>query len=256
MTQPSYPINTSVINNETYEEGTAPARNSPGLARITGGLLLVVVCALLVNTSIEVSLGISEQSAADAFTVYQHQQTLIFSIYYAYIALGMLFIAVALLLDRIFARSRPPIMLIATAFGVLAGLIQALGTSRWLILLPSLANTYADPHTSTASRAAIQIVYQTISSFLGMTVSEHLYYILIGLWSILFGITLLRTLQRRAWLGWLGIVAGPCMLIGNFEQLNVGTAFLVLWVISRLMWSIWLILLAALVLLRRQDVQA
>jgi hypothetical protein len=49
---------------------------------------------------------------------------------------GLLFIALAPLLYLNLARSQTPLKLIAAIFQVLAGLIQALAASRWVIMLP------------------------------------------------------------------------------------------------------------------------
>src|SRR5689334_25305718 len=107
----------------------------------------------------------------------------------------------------------------AAIFQALAGLIQALAASRWVIVLPLLAQNYADPQTNAATRTALDATYQAISYIFGLTLGEHLYFLFTGSWSLFLAISLLRSPDGKRWLGWLGVVAGTFMLLASFVQL-------------------------------------
>ncbi len=236
-----------------------PERYSLNLARITGVLLLLASIGGTASIFVGALLGTwgdpnAEDHAAVAFAAYQ-QHPLIPLFYYGSMIAGVLFIALAPLLYLNLARSQTPLKLIAAIFLVLAGLIQALAASRWVIMLPIFAQTYADPKTSAMTRVALDVNYQAISYFLGLTLGEHFYNIFTGGWTLLLAISLLRTRGEKAWLGWLGVAAGTFFLLASFEQLNFSFGnFLLIFVFGGfLLWLVWVVSLAVTLLTTRPN---
>jgi hypothetical protein len=100
---------------------------------------------------------------------------------------------------------------------VLAALVQFLGLVRWPFLVPYLARTAADPDASAARGEAVDVVFQSFNRYLGVGVGEHLGYALTGAWTALAGIALTQTEAAPAWVGVLGIVIGPVLMLCSLE---------------------------------------
>jgi hypothetical protein len=238
-----------------------PEHRPFNLARMTGVLLLFasvgwIVCVGLENI-FDTMGDTAENHAAVGFAAY-YQHTLVITLsYYGSMLVGFLFIALVPLLFLTVARSRTPLGPIAAIFQVLAGLIQALAASRWVIILPMFAHIYTNPQTSAATQAAIDVTYQAIIDVFGITLGEHFFYIFTGSWCLLLSISLLRTPGGKRWLGWLGVVAGTLLLLGSFEQLDFGFASSFLPILSGgiIIWVIWAISLASTLLMNKGTIQ-
>lgn len=233
----------------TGENMSFPERSS--LVRLTGIFLLLASLGWVAAFFLGGFLGVwgdpsYEDHAAIAFAAYQQNPVAIPLMYDGSMLVGVLFIALAPLLYLYVARSQTPLKLLAAIFQVLAGLIHALAASRWVIMLPIFAQTYADPQTSAATRAAIDVTYQSISYFLGLTLGEHFYFIFTGCWSLLLALSLLWAPGEKRWRGWLGIVAGTFLLLASLEQLNFSFSdiFLYFMLVGMLLWLIWTVSLA------------
>jgi len=59
--------------------------------------------------------------------------------------------------------------------GVLAGLVQALGLLRWVMLVPALAATYVAPGATEAERAMAVALFDAANNYLGMGVGEQVH---------------------------------------------------------------------------------
>jgi hypothetical protein len=218
---------------------------------ITGALLLFASISWFAFFSLGVFFGTwgdpnAEDHAAVAFAAYHQHPLAIPLFYYGSMVAGFLFIALVPLLYLHVARSQTPLKLMAAIFLALAGLIQALAASRWVIMLPIFAQTYADPQTSAVTRAALDVTYQSISYFLGLTLGEHFYFIFTGSWSLLLAISLLCSPDEKRWLGWLGVVAGILLLLGSFEQLKFSFGNILLFFVfgGIFTWLAWAVSLA------------
>ena len=62
------------------------------------------------------------------------------------------FVPLCVLVHRVLAdRAAPPLLWVATTFGVIAGVSQTLGFLRWPFLVPYLAQAYLAPGPATPS---------------------------------------------------------------------------------------------------------
>ena len=145
-------------------------------------------------------LHFTDQPADIAFPIFRQQSATVLFSYYALAWSGLFLIATVLMLYRVLARRMIFSLIIATVCGVLGGLMQAIGDLRWPFLLPFLVNTYFNPSSSQASRASAVVVFQAVDQFAGVELSEHLYYLFIGVWTLLVGWYLLRSLRSHNWL--------------------------------------------------------
>lgn len=121
----------------------------------------------------------------------------------------------------------------ATTLGVLAAAVQFLGLIRWPFLVPFLAEQ--------ENREAVDLVFQAFNRYLGVAVGEHLGYLLTGAWTTLAGIALLDT---SMWLGALGILLGPALMLCSLEFVGRSSG----WTVAEKLippayvaWSLWLI---------------
>ena len=111
----------------------------------------------------------------------------------------------------------PTLLGVATAVGVLAGLVQVLGLIRWPFLVPYLARAAAAPDATPARRETIDIVFQSLNRYLGVAVGEHLGYLLTGTWTTLIGIAITQGSDVPGWLGIPAIVIGPVLVLCSLE---------------------------------------
>ena len=109
------------------------------------------------------------------------------------------------------------LLAVATVTGVLAALVQLLGLIRWPFLVPYLARVASEPGASEARQEAVDIVFQAFNRYLGVAVGEHLGYAFTGLWTVLAGVALVQSDVAPAWIGVLGIVIGPVLMLCALE---------------------------------------
>ena len=168
-------------------------------------------------------------------------------LWWAFMLSGLLLIAGAVLLGQ--ALGFGGIVPLATAIGVLAGLVQMLGLLRWVYVVPSLARSYADPTLGPEQREVHAAVFRALHQYLGVGVGEHLGYLFTGIWSVLIGVAVIGGgTALPTWLGWPGILIGAGLIAGSAEFLGpneekgwrlAGAAIPVLYIA----WSLWLLAL-------------
>ena len=127
-----------------------------------------------------------------------------------------------------------------------AALVQFLGLVRWPFLVPYLARTDADPNASDARREAVDVIFQAFNRYLGVAVGEHLGDLFTGAWTTLLGLALVQTSVVPDWIGILGIVIGPILMLCALEF--VGSHEPTGWKVAEkltpvayIAWSLWLI---------------
>lgn len=173
------------------------------------------------------------------------------AIWYGFMLTAVLFVPLAVLMHKILAREDTPYMAVATAFGVVAGVVQFLGLVRWPFLVPYLADVYLDPASSGATRESVAVVFQAFNQYAGVGVGENLGYLFTALWTLLVALAMFGSaLPFRMWLGLLGIVSAAGVLVGIFEPAGFGSAANVV-VLGYILWSIWLALTGIFLLLPR-----
>lgn len=170
--------------------------------------------------------------------------------WYGMVIVSVLIIPIALLLHQILADKPVPYLTMATVFGVLAGVMSFLGFVRWVFMVPHLADVYVDPASSQATRDAAVVVFEAFHLYAGFSLGEHLGYLFNGLWTLLLGLAMLKSLHFKPWLGWLGIIAAPLIMFGSAEGAGLEIAGLVN-VIGFGVWSLWLIASGIILLLAK-----
>ena len=130
-------------------------------------------------------------------------------------------------------------MPVATAFGVLAGVVQALGLIRWVFLVPYLSEVYLNPASSTSTKAAVEVVFQGFHRYAGAALGEHLGYMFAGSWVLLAALAMLRTPLFSRWVAYLGFASAAGILVGLLEPVGFGMAVLIN-ALGFILFAIWL----------------
>jgi hypothetical protein len=130
--------------------------------------------------------------------------------------------------------------------GIAAAVVQVVGLSRWPLLVPGFAAdaASADPAVAAAGRDA----FSTAHLYLGSVVGETFGYVLTAAWTVLVLVGLHRRLAGR-WFTVLGTTSAVMILAGVLSPLDlpvIDTANFAGYVL----WSVWLLALAAVVVRR------
>lgn len=128
--------------------------------------------------------------------------------------------------------------------GVLAGLVQALGLLRWVILVPGLAASYVAPGATETEQQTAAAVFDATNRYLGMGVGEHFGYLFTAGWTLVIAALIVRQHRYIAAAGAviaLGVVAG---MVEPFGVPMAGTINS----ISYTLWAVWTLVLGIVVL--------
>lgn len=164
---------------------------------------------------------------------------------------AVLFVPLSILVHKVLVREDTPYMAIATAFGIVAGVVQFLGLVRWPFLVPYLANTYLAPTSSESTRESVIVVFEAFNRYAGVAVGENLGYLFTALWTAFVALVMWGSaLPVRRWLSLLGMVAAASILFGTLEPAGVEPAANIV-VGGYIVWSIWLALFGTILLLTK-----
>ena len=133
---------------------------------------------------------------------------------------------------------------LSIGFGAIAGLVQALGLLRWVILMPSLAAHYVAPDATAMSQAMDAAIFDFANQFLGVGVGEHVGYLFTALWTVTVSMLLLK--DHRI-LGLSGIAIAAGVAFGLLEPAGVELAATVV-AIAFSLWAVWALLVGVQVL--------
>jgi hypothetical protein len=196
---------------------------------------------------------VSTNHIADALTKFQAGGTELITIWYALALTAILFIPAVVLLHRVLAAQHDSVALwVATVFGMLAGLAQALGLLRWPFLVPYLAHAYLAPGASEAQRAAAALVFEAFHRYAGMAIGEHLGYLSTGVWTFLVALLMLRSPLFGRWLGMSGMVLAVGIAAGLLEPAGWRAAGTIN-ALSYQAWALWLVAVGVALLARGND---
>ena len=211
--------------------------------------VLLIAAAVLTNAAFTV-LGsvfnypdVLKEPTADvlaSFSAHQGQVTF----WFAVMALSAaLFAPIAIGVGRL---STHRAMRWAVPAGIAAAVVQVIGLSRWPVLVPQFASDAAssDPTTAAHGRDA----FETAHFILGNIIGETLGYLFTAAWTVLVLVAVHRTLAGR-WFTILGTGSAVLVVAGVLSPLDlplIDTANFAGYVL----WSVWLIAFAVLLLKR------
>lgn len=140
---------------------------------------------------------------------------------------------------------------LAVSFGTLAGLVQALGLIRWVILAPSLAATYIAPGATDADKAMAVSIFDATNLYLGLGVGEHLGYLFTGVWTLLVSSLLFadrRILSLSGFALSLGVLAGMLEPFGAPAAAAINAT-------AYSLWALWSLILGVMLLIEGRAVR-
>lgn len=225
-----------------------------GAAQLTALLLLMEAISVTVpfftlQTAFRFP-DILREPASIALRLFAANQARIVPAYYLFMVSGLLYIPVSVLLRDVLTSpsARPTALNLSIGFGLATALLQIIGFSRWIFVVPYLANRYrpADP----ATRQTIEVIYETLNRFMGMTVGEHVGFITMGGWTICVAAHLVSLTGFRRVVGYLGLLTGLALIVSVGEHFGTADAslFATLNMVANTLWTVWLLLVAMLVL--------
>lgn len=226
------------------------------LSRLLTGLLLIIipvvftVCFTLLQMQFDYPT-ILRESTVTILTKFQAGGSSLLATWYVLTLTSVLFIPISVLLHaQLSPTADPTILRLATAFGIVAGVAQALGFLRWPFLVPSLAEAYLAPDASEAQQAAVAMVFEAFHRYAGMAVGEHLGYLSTSVWTFGVAALMLRSPQFGRLLGISGMILAVGVAAGLLEPAGWELAGTIN-AISYLAWAVWLIAVGVVLLLRR-----
>jgi hypothetical protein len=227
--------------------------NDASLRKLTGVILILTPVAFnvfftLLSVSFEYP-DILREPTGYVLRSFDAGGSYLVAIWYGFMLTAVLFVPLAVLVHKVLARQDTPYLGVATAFGVVAGVVQFLGLVRWPLLVPYLADVYLSPDSSEATRESVAVVFEAFNRYAGVAVGENLGYLFTGLWTALVALALFGSaLPFRRWLGLLGLVSAAGIVAGLFEPAGFEPAANIV-VVGYILWSIWLALIGIFLLL-------
>lgn len=199
--------------------------------------------------------NILRQPTGEVLTRFHAGGTTLIATWYAFALAAVLMTLVVLLVYPVLRSANENLMRIATAFGVLAGIMQVIGLIRWVFVVPALATAYTDPAATEATRAATVIAFNTIHQYAGVAIGEHLGQIFTAVWALLVSVSLVKTSRFQSIAG---IVIAILMFVGLIEGFATVTSFTpgvfgVLTPVAYIALSLWMIALGISFLLRKSE---
>jgi hypothetical protein len=128
---------------------------------------------------------------------------------------GLALVCIAAELGRVLSPYSPGPARLVGVSGAATGVFWALGYMRWPITVPYLADLYK---TGDKTRAAE--LYGLINRYAGMTVGEHLGFIMMGVFAIALATALRDASIGPKWFFPVGIFAGILIAVTAAEQYN------------------------------------
>jgi hypothetical protein len=137
----------------------------------------------------------------------------------AFALCALFFVVVAGLADDALRAAGAKAAGFVFAAGVLSGLAQAIGLSRWTFAIPVIADLAAEEET----RAAALVSYRVLHQFAGVAIGEHIGQTLLAIWTAGISWALVRGGAGPRVIGWLGFVIAPAWIVGQTELLATVT---------------------------------
>ncbi|GAA1254632.1 hypothetical protein GCM10009677_00480 [Sphaerisporangium rubeum] len=230
----------------TPHPGITPQPPGATMTRKTTAILLI--CAAILTNVAFTALGtvftypdVLKDPPGDVLAAFRASQTAVTAWFTVLALSAALFAPIAIGVGRL-SRSVP--MRLAVPAGVAAAVVQVAGLLRWPLLVPGYAAAAADPSTAAAARAS----FTTAHFILGTVVGETFGYLLTSAWTLLILVALYRTFAGR-WFTVLGSVSALLILTGVLSPVGLPVVDLANF-IGYVLWSLWLIAFAVLLLRR------
>ncbi|MDB5527056.1 MAG: hypothetical protein JWR51_159 [Devosia sp.] len=218
-------------------------------SRTAGGLLVAVPLLFTAGfTGLQMTFeypDILRHPAGEVLTRFAAAGADLHLYWYAMMFASLLMIGAVIATGLRFWEQNNLLSALSIGAGVLAGLVQALGLLRWVMLVPSLAAMYVAPDATETSKSMAIALFDATNHYLGMGVGEHLGYFFTAIWTVLLATLILKTSRILAVAG---VVIALGVASGMLEPFGVPLTGLIN-SISYTLWALWTLVLG-IVLLR------
>lgn len=220
-------------------------------ARMLTGILLVTVPLVFTAgfTGLQLSFDypdILRHEAGAVLTRFATGGVGLHLYWYAMFAAALGLVPAAIGTAVLWGRAHPFAAAMAGGFGALAGLVQAMGLLRWVMLVPLLAAQFVAPGATDLDKALAVHGFETANAYLGMGVGEHMGYFFTALFTVAVAALVWR---RWRWLALAGLGVAAAVIVGMLEPFGVPYAGLVN-TIGFSFWPLWALALGVLMLWR------
>ena len=215
----------------------------------TAGTLLVAVPLIFTAgfTGLQMTFqypDILRQPAGDVLTRFAAAGADLHLYWYGMMSASLLMIGAAIALGLHLWKHDNLLAAFSIGAGVLAGLVQALGLLRWVMLVPSLAAMYVAPGATEMEQSMAVALFDAANHYLGMGVGEHLGYFFTAIWTALAAALLFKT---NPILASAGIVIALGVISGMLEPFGVPLTGMIN-SISYTLWAVWTLIVGIVVL--------
>lgn len=215
----------------------------------TAGTLLVAVPLIFTAgfTGLQMTFeypDILRQPAGDVLTRFAAAGADLHLYWYAMTAASLLMIGAVIAAGLHFWKRDSLLAAFSIGAGVLAGLVQALGLLRWVMLVPSLAAAYVAPGATEIEQSMAIALFDAANHYVGMGVGEHLGYFFTAIWTVLASALIFKTNRIIAAAG---VVIALGVISGMLEPFGVPLTGLIN-SISYTLWALWTLILGIVML--------
>ena len=215
--------------------------------------VLLITAAVLTNVAFTV-LGtvfnypdVLKEPVEDILARFRASQTAVVAWFTVLALSAALFAPIAVGVGRLSADRA---MRAAVPVGIAAAVVQVIGLARWPVLVPAFAADAASPDPAVA--AAARNDFLLAHRILGNLIGETFGYILTAAWTLLVLLALHRTLAGL-WFTILGAVSAVLIFAGVLSPLDL-PGIDVANFIGYVLWSLWLVIFAVLLLRRPRTI--
>jgi hypothetical protein len=223
---------------------------------------IVLLLAEIITVTIPVAIlrskfnfpGILRRPAIEAFTLFKQNQPYIILGYYIFLVSSLLFIPLSYFLQNTFKDTNSKKALkTLVGLGITTTIFQSIGFIRWIFVMPFLTESY---FVDNANKNSVTLIYETINRFAGMSIGEHLGFLIMGSWTICLGTIIINSPKYKKWIGIAGIFIGLLLIISVGEHFGGACAYLFgkLNFIANTIWTFWLLLIAIMILKSEKNI--
>lgn len=209
------------MNTTMPRQATPDARAAK--RQLAGAMLLFLLAATLPYSWLIEHFGYDDvlrEPAADILTKFHAGGAPLVLAWFAFAMSALLFIPVALLMERLL-QAHGASATGARTLALASAVAQAIGLLRWVLVVPALSSTFVDPSSSTATRDAVLVVFDAMHRYGGMVVGEMVGQLLLASWTAIVAVQLLRARILPRWVAVLGLLTLPLWLLGQTELLHM-----------------------------------
>lgn len=202
--------------------------------------ILFTVCFTRLSTEFSYP-DILRRPPSEILVRFQANSATLLPLWWGMMLAALVFIpANGLVLEKLRANLSDSQLRLATGFGVLAGLVQALGLSRWIFIVPEIATRYAAAAAESPTRSHFEGTFLVFHQWLGAGVGEWMGYLFTSAWTLIVAKGLW---PRSRFLSFLGATSALGIATGLLEPF--GTPYVsIVNAIAYTVWSIWILVIA------------